>query len=386
MSTLATRRTTYGAGYVVLAAVTVMFFAPAKALNGQDNPTCRVTLRVMRQQAPAPGILAAAAYDSKRHRMLVFGGRVPGDRDPSATLVSLDLSTERWATMNVEGANPKGTFGPAMVYVQDEDALYLFGGWPENADQPLAELWSLPFASEAETKWRLISDGSDGPAARNGCCMVADTTRKRLLVHGGDAGPHPKFGFRPLDDLWEFDLAKKKWRLLQPSGSPPKPRWNHAATISHERGVMFVFGGAGYVVDHEPVLVRDQAIFALDLETLHWRQLPARGDPPPPVEGTSLTYDKQLAVLLVAGGLSLADSGDPGSRSVWCFDLENHTWGQRENLLPTTRRDHVTVYDPVRSQHVLVGGHIAEVRGNFYVKSPPLADVLAISITTEQAK
>jgi N-acetylneuraminic acid mutarotase len=268
-----------------------------------------------------------------------------------------------------------------MVYVPGEDALYLFGGWPRKADKPVAELWVLRLDTKAEFAWQLVSDGSKGPPARNGCAMVADTARNRLLVHGGDGGPTAFGGFDSLDDLWAFDLKAKQWRQLKPTGAVPPERWNHAVAIDPQHGRMFIFGGAGYDLGRSLI---DRDVFVLDLDRLVWTKLPALGEPPPPVEGTSLTYDDHRNLLMVAGGLSLADTGPPGPRSVWCFDLKNNTWTQYKDAMPTTRRGHVGVYDPVGKLHLILGGETAQVRGNFYAKGRVLSEVLAIEIKTRQ--
>ena len=362
-------------------AVAALALAAGNVAGGED-PTSRLTLRVLERQAPFPKILAAAAHDTKRNRLLVFGGSVRDNPEASAQILSLDLQTERWQRVTVDGPAPRGTSGPALVYIEDEDALYLFGGWPRNAQEPLAELWTLDLAAQGTPCWKLLSNGSHGPPPRNGCCMVADTKRKRLIVHGGDGGPHPEYGFKPLDDLWEFNLVAREWHQLNPTGDVPKPRWNHVAAIDQHNDVLFVFGGAGYV-EHGPVL--DREVFALDLKTLRWTRLPARGTPPPPVEGTTLTHDLHCNLLLVVGGMSVTPWGKAGSHSVWLFDLTTHAWIEYRQLLPTTRRDHVAVYDPVGQRHIVFGGDTVTGR-DFYSRGADLTGVLAITVAAKGTK
>lgn len=371
-----------GSAFGIVAAVLTSLPLPTMATAHLSPPPPReVVVTVHKIDAPAVGVLSASAYDSKRGRMLIFGGSGSKQSRAPAGVLSIDLMAMRSSVVEAVGPGPRGSVGPGMAYVPGEDALYVFGGWPPGADEPVAELWRLRFGVEEPPTWELVSDGAAGPPARNGCAMVPDTRKNRLLVHGGDGGPTVSGGFDSLDDLWAFDLDARKWRQLSPTGAVPPERWNHAVAIDPEHRRMFIFGGAGNVRGRS---LTDQDVYVLNLDRLVWTKLPAPGDQPPPVEGTSLTYDAHRNLLLVAGGLSLADTGPPGPRSVWCFDLKDNTWTQHKDAMPTTRRGHVGVYDPVGRLHVIFGGETAQVRGNFYARGRTLSEVLAIRISAEQ--
>ncbi|HUU82845.1 MAG TPA: kelch repeat-containing protein [Phycisphaerae bacterium] len=352
------------------------------AVADASAPLAReIAVRVAEIDGAGVGVLSACAYDSKRGRLLIFGGSESVKSKTRAGVLSIDLATMRSSVIEVAGPGPRGTGGPGMVYVPGEDALYLFGGWPRDAEKPVAELWVLGLGADAKRSWQLVSDGSEGPPARNGCAMVADAERNRLLVHGGDGGPTASSGFNSLDDLWAFDLKARKWHRLRPTGAVPPERWNHAVAIDPERNRMFIFGGVGYAWGRALI---DREVFMLDLEGLVWTKLPGGGDPPPPMEGTSLTYDAEHDLLMLAGGLSLAETGPPGPRSVWSYDLKDNTWTRHEDAMPSTRQGHVGVYDPVGKSHVIVGGETAQERGNFYARGRVLSEVLAIRIGAEQ--
>ncbi len=345
--------------------------------NGDDEPTTVVTVNAMKQEAPTPRRMHAAAYDRKSDRMIVFGGEDPNQAGNPGSLLALDFSTDQWNTIKTVGQSPSGTAGPAMVFVEREEAIFVFGGWPSGASQPVAELLRLHLNTKETPKWETVTQEDNWPPARNGSCMVVDTKRNRLILHGGDSGPHPTYGFIPLDDLWEFDLDKKQWRKLKPTGAIPEPRWNHSSTIDIKRGVMYIFGGAGYIGNR---LVADRDIFALDLETLVWTRLVSKKDRAWPLQGASLTHDAPLNLLLVVGGLSLKEKGAAGPRSIWTFDLESKTWTRHKKALPSTRRGHIGLFDPIRHRHVIFGGQTAKERGNFFTKGQPSADGLTITI------
>ncbi len=340
-----------------------------------------ISVARLEQQAPSPLVFPDAAYDSKRHRALLFGAD-GGSEERPARLLSFDLKGERWSELKTEGPKPEGAIGPAVAYVPNQDALYLFGGWAKGADGPSDELWRLDLADESSLRWKLLRHEGPAPRGRNGACLAADHAGNRLLLHGGDGGPHPTYGYIPLDDLWSYDLEKQRWTRLDPSGAAPEPRWNHAAAIDQQRRILYVFGGAGYTREG---LVADYDIFALDLRPLRWRKLPSMYRPPRPVQGTSLTFDEDADVLLVAGGLRLTQGDTAGTTDLWCFDLKRKRWSLYRNKLAEERRDHAGIYDPLGRRHILFGGETAVERGNFYKHGEPLSDAVSIKVARKAA-
>ncbi len=337
----------------------------------------QVTVRPTGQPTPATVVCAAAARDEQRDALLVFGGADPERKNAPPLLRKMDLGTFTWSIVETKGAAPSAAVLPAMVYDPKRDAVFLWGGWASGAEKPSGELWTLPLGETSPRTWKRLADG---PPARNGCVMVLDGLRDRLLLFAGDGGPHPKYGYTPLNDLWAFDLPGGTWTQLASAADAPAPRWNLAAAVDNTRGRMFVFGGAGYVKDKP---VRDSFVFELDMAKLTWTKHAGKGKQPPPMEGATLTYDPGKDLLVVVGGLSIADAGEAGSTSVWLYDLKNDRWVEKAGVFDTTRRSHVAMYDPRRNEHIVVGGETAQERGNFYVRGKTLLDVLKLSITSE---
>ncbi len=245
----------------------------------------------------------------------------------------------------------------------------------------LADNLVTTLGGEKRLIWQGVDAGQQHPPARNGCVMVLDQKRDRILVHGGDGGPHPKYGFTPLNDLWAFDLSTKKWTQLKPAGQLPTARWNHSGAVDQQHGKMYVYGGAGYV-DEKRVI--DNDVFELDLEKLTWTRRVGHGDSPTPVQGATMTYDPSADVLVVVGGLSLIETGPSGPKNLWLFGLKTENWVEYRDVLPTTRRGHTAIYDPRSGQHIVHGGRETKVRGHFYKPGEALSDTLKISITTKK--
>ena len=213
--------------------------------------------------------------------------------------------------------------------------------------------------------------------------MAYDGGGQRLLVHGGDGGPSGDVGFTPLDDVWSFDLSKKEWKQIDPNGDMPSPRWAHSAAFDFKARKWYVFGGGGGNVGFNDV-------HAFDAAAGRWKQLHAKGDAPPPTEAASLTFDSEAGALLVVGGLSIAEKGPAGFKDAWTLDLKSMNWVRHKNVLKTTRRDHVAVYDAALKRHIVVGGMTCKVLGNFYERGDPVTDALVIEVkrpaTSEQSQ
>ncbi|NLG42541.1 MAG: hypothetical protein GX547_04795 [Phycisphaerae bacterium] len=305
--------------------------------------------------------------------MFVFGGIDP-ERSAEPGLLRFDTASGKVDIVAVSGERPNAIAKPALVYDAKRDALFLFGGWARGAKVPDGKLWTLALGTETPA-WRLVSES--GPPARNGCVMVLDSKRDRLLVHGGDGGPHPEMGFTPLDDLWSYDLAAERWTQLTPTGDVPSPRWNHSGAIDDACNKLYIFGGAGYT---SSAMVVENDVYELDLAATAWRKLPHTSPAPTPVQGATLTHDPVHKVLVLVGGVSLAEKGPPGTKSVWVFDLDQNRWTETPDVIRIPRREHTAIYDARSKQHLIYGGEHVAWRGDFYARGNPLRNALLIAL------
>ncbi|HPF40571.1 MAG TPA: kelch repeat-containing protein [Phycisphaerae bacterium] len=369
--------------------VTALLFVGILALTAsmaRAGERLRISAREISDPAEFAVVGPGGALDTKRGRLLVFGQGIDpeANRLGPAVLMALSLRDNTWTALKTTGAASRGLGHPGLTYVASEDALYLFGGWPSGDPAPLAELWRLNLSQEP-LQWTQLPMSPEWPPARNGMVFVADEPRGRLLLHGGDGGPHPKYGFTPLDDLWAFDLKGQSWSRVAAQGDAPAPRWNHSAAIDPAGGKLYVYGGAGYVLSPAPKQVADTNVHTLDLTTNVWSRSPDMDRSPRPVEGTSLTYDSEADALVLVGGLALDKQGTPGISRVYCFDLKRKKWVRTKEILDKKRRDHVGVYDPDGKRHVIFGGQSVVEEGNFYKPGIPFADAVDVIVKRTQS-
>lgn len=222
------------------------------------------------------------AWDSRRGRMLSFGGYLGGATSIGDLRV---LDGGQWRTLNVLPDMPVAESG--FVYDSRRDRLVLFGG---GSDRP--DTWE--YDGERWTRF----PGSN-PPARQAHLMVFDERRGRTVLFGG-MGSAPR-GTRPpaLADTWEFDGAA--WVQLQAAG--PGPRHGAGSTYDSRRGLVLMFGG------HDGTNLRND-LWAFDGTS--WQKL-FEGGPAARAMG-ALAYDAGRDRVVLFGG-----------RRGWPDDL-NDTW------------------------------------------------------------
>lgn len=167
----------------------------------------------------------ALAYDSRRRRIVSFGGYAGG--------VSLgDVRTLDGATWRDEGVHPSILAAePGFVYDSRRGRFVAFGG---SAGRGQAQVVTWEYDGKS---WSQVP--GPGPAARQGHVFVYDQRRGRTVLFGG-SGTAPAGQRAPqFSDTWEFD--GQRWLEIKASG--PAPRTSAGAAYDSKRGVVIVFGG-----------------------------------------------------------------------------------------------------------------------------------------------
>ena len=170
--------------------------------------------------ADSPGPLehAAAAFDSARGRIVVFGG---GTRDRQLHATVWEWDGTRWQRHSAQG--PVARVGHSMTGAGG--AVFLYGGFNESGS--LADLWKWNGAA-----WERVHDA--GPTHTEGMALV--NSASGLLVVGpgtGNAGPGT-----PLK-VWRF--AGGSWSELP--GSGPTLKVAQGVVYDAARRKLVLFGG-----------------------------------------------------------------------------------------------------------------------------------------------
>ena len=88
-------------------------------------------------------------------------------------------------------------------------------------------------ASASAPRWREVVANGTWPAPRFSHTATMDG--RRMLVFGGNS-------FDAVDELFAYDVRRREWRRLKPTGAPPSRRYGHQAVVTAD-GRMVVIGG-----------------------------------------------------------------------------------------------------------------------------------------------
>jgi hypothetical protein len=185
---------------------------------------------ISKESSPGPRDHHAAVYDSKRQRMIVYGGQ-DGIRRWVTDVWEFD--GHKWHGIPIPpGQGPGPRAHHAMAYDPVRGRTVLFGGIAADG-QHRDDTWEWD-----GTRWTAIT--ASGPAARARHRMTFDAARGVSLLFGGDTG-NPSSGQWVLsDETWTWNGSA--WGKLQPARSP-SPRMVHALAYDASRKRVVLFGG-----------------------------------------------------------------------------------------------------------------------------------------------
>ena len=258
--------------------------------------------------------------------------------------------------------------------------------------------------------WQWTTSFTDGPTAREHGTFVVDAERDLVHLIGG-SGYVPQ-GTAATDAYWTFDLVKRTWSPLVPTGDVPPPAASRRAAALPDQKVALLFGGYEtdasdnndlYRFDYSssppsfkklaqenPPPARELHAFAYDPgsdtfitfggfssmhsqlddtwtmklsgDTATWSQLPASG--PSKRYGFFYGLDPATGTLYVWSGAQKPAGSDPinGAKDTWALDLRANppAWSQvldgSEPNAPIGRRNGAFVFDPSGPRLVVFGG------------------------------
>ncbi len=277
---------------------------------------------------PAPRQGHAVAMDTRRGRMLVFGGRTDSYCAFCSWYYYSDLNAYdgvgAWSDLDTPG--PSARAFASMIYDPVRDRVVLYGGMNEGT--LFGEVWSYTFADPPA--WSLLAPAGTAPDPRRGHTAIYDAPNDRMVVFGGNDA------VGATNDVWALDLAGAgAWQELAPAGTLPSPRVGHVAVYDPLRARMVTVGadGVGWTLslsgdpvwtamdpagtvttfsafagDYDPapdqlvILNGNGALRGLSLgESPAWRDLVVTGTNPG-LFNMSMRYDRARGRMLVFGG------------------------------------------------------------------------------------
>jgi hypothetical protein len=280
----------------------------------------------VRGESPPAHYDGVAVLDSRRDRILVYGGSSAPHRpsQPMQEVWALDPGrTPTWSKLEVPGARPPAG-EDAAFYDPIRDRLIV---WiRQRPGSRLGGLWSLGLGETEPHAWEHVPAEYDslslGIDWLSYPVLVYDSKRDEAVLFGGG---HYDDGWNALNEASAFPLAGEPlWRSVSPYGPrrtvpPLRPTERMWATGVYEPSGdrLLVFGGfSGSFVVH----LEDDAV-AFDLEDQTWSPLQMPDDPHPGWTEASSVYDSRRDRTLVFQG-----------DVMWAFEAgeqRGHRWRPR---------------------------------------------------------
>jgi hypothetical protein len=211
------------------------------------------------------------------------------------------------------------------------------------------DTWQLTLSGPPT--WSEITPAGNPPSPRYGSAAIYDPSGSRTILFGGGTASGAIS-----NETWELALSgTPTWTLLAPAGTPPVPRYDHAAIHDSRRRRMLVFAGSGTGSDY---VLNDLWELTLD-PPMTWNLLAPAGTPPARRFMCPAAYDFDLDRMIVVGGRAENQFGPPRDvNDTWSLGLAGGLpWDQLapKGALPVVR-DHAAIYDPVGVRVVTCGG------------------------------
>eukprot|EP01156_Anaeramoeba_ignava_P022499 Anaeramoba_ignava/c20727_g2_i4.p1 GENE.c20727_g2_i4~~c20727_g2_i4.p1 ORF type:complete len:305 (-),score=96.39 c20727_g2_i4:517-1431(-) len=145
----------------------------------------------------------------------------------------------------------------------------------------------------------------------------------KIIIYGGcKIENYRKYIY--YDDMYEFDLATKKWSKIEQIGDLPAARWGNTTVVHDDR--LIIFGGRQKSKE-------DPTPFYFDLKKRVWSNLDTKGDSESLYYHASVVYKNRYMISI--GGLI---PNDKYNTKIYSLDLEKLEWKviniKGENLSP----------------------------------------------------
>ncbi len=155
-------------------------------------------IQVPASAGPAPMSGAVAVYDSVGDRVLVFGGANGSGLSDALWMLDLSTPVPVWTRLMLPNG-PSGRTGAAATVDSRRRRLLLFGGYGITSQTPteinvdyLSDTWELML--DGEMKWRRLEPEGPGPRGRDRMIVEYDADHDRMIMACG--------GGSAMNDTW----------------------------------------------------------------------------------------------------------------------------------------------------------------------------------------
>ncbi|MEW6455572.1 MAG: kelch repeat-containing protein [Acidobacteriota bacterium] len=229
-----------------------------------------------RGEIPEPRAMHSAAYIPESDRMVVFGSDGTGLMFADYNVYSFDLKTSRWSVIKTKGEHHPRMVRTAMLYIGDEKIL-LFGGCltPFGNLHGAGSINQITLFDLKTGQWTKIESKGDIPPPHTNPAVALDRRNHRAIMFMGST-----FTDREsyLSEVYVLDLRNWTWTKLQ-TKNPPSARGYVGHALLEDLNRLIIFGGWDGNWQRQSALGET---YSLNLDTLEWEKLEFTGSLPSP--------------------------------------------------------------------------------------------------------
>jgi hypothetical protein len=301
-------------------------------------PSTRGTWTRLDFADPEPREAPTVIYDSRRKRVVLFGGFDGWSYHAEVWETDPDGKDE-WRRMPIRGVAPAGRSQHLAVYDPASDAMIVYGG--HGAAGYLGDVWMLDFK---HARWSLLTPSpGPRPASRASCIGGLDSQLHRIVVGCGQTNQ------RTLNDVWAFSLDAQQWTLVRSESRGNLSRSNLALAFDSRRNRWLGFGGIAGDGAHNELWSWDV------VRKTGWARMDYADEGPVALVDPCAVYDPVRDQLIVLGG-----SGSPRNQmELSTIALSEETRGPRLTLpgvSPPNLHGAAAIYDPAHDRVLVFGG------------------------------
>jgi hypothetical protein len=247
----------------------------------------------MADSGPAARYQHSMAFDSQRNQTVLFGGAVAAGRarGPGVQDDTWAWDGENWTQLADSG--PPGRYLHGLAYDSARGVTVLFGGY--GASSLLADTWEWD-----GTSW--TQKAIAGPSARASVPLAFDSTRGRTVLFGGSGDWDGGENGTALGDTWEWD--GNAWAEIANFGAPA----SMFATLAFKGDSVALLDG----VDTVKLLVATTILAKTwSWDGQHWTI--RQHFSPSPRWQHAMSYDSKRNCLVLFGGLAISNGLERGA-------------------------------------------------------------------------
>ena len=226
----------------------------------------------------------------------------------------------------------------SMVYNNDKERVYLFGGADEK--EVKSDLWFLN-----NDTWKKISV-STSPEARTFASMVYDKHNKRIVLFGGSKILFGNEATKEnlLNDTWQY--KGNKWTKIE-SENTPIARAEASIVYNEENKTIVLFGG--YTIENENYIKLGDT---WEFRNNDWHLVTRTG--PSARHGAPMVYDSQNKYIVLFGGSTIDKQYGNSSGETWIYN--DKKWMKLDINQPNGIFNASMIYDKLSDKLIRFGG------------------------------